>query len=96
MTKIEVYVDDAGKFWETELEAQWANEQLKDKALKEKIASLLGDAFGWPVYSRGYLVDVRMGDLADAMFNKPEEFLRVLWEVTRYKFNKKFNESSTN
>lgn len=96
MTKVEVYVDDAGKFWETELEARMANERLKDNALKENIASLLGDAFGWHMYSRGYLADVRMGNLADAMFNKPEEFLRVLWEVTRYKFNKKFNESSIN
>lgn len=94
MTKIEVYVDDAGKFWETELEARMANERLKDNELKDDITLLLGDAFGWRMISPGYLVDVRIGDLTDAMFNRPEEFLRVLWKVTKYKFNKKFNESS--
>lgn len=54
------------------------------------------EAFGWQLYSPGYILDIRMEYLAEKMVNEPEKFLNVLWKRTNYNFKKKFNDKSTN
>lgn len=84
--------DKSGKFWYTYDEALRANERMEEDRLKNKVSILLSEAFGWNYYHPRFIVDVDMGRLSEAMFNRPEKFLQILWEVTRYKFKKKFND----
>jgi len=78
------FLDNAGKFYRTEAEVYFANKRLEEKVLQEKVNRLLDNIFHKHAIS-GY-------DLSYKMMEYPEEFLKVLWEITRYNFKEKIKQ----
>ena len=77
------FLDDAGQFHKTEKEVYFANEVIKERILRQKVNSLC-DNLIFRNNLHGY-------DIAYAMMDRPEEFLSVLWEITRHNFKKKMD-----
>lgn len=87
------FEDNNGKFWKTKEETQRANERYERQTLGESIQTKIEKLFNRRAYtcSGGYYI--YSNQFRDVLVDYPEEILSILWEITRYNFNKKFNEA---
>ena len=77
MTEICGFLDDSGKFWKTQEEAQIANDTIERNKLVAKVYKLLEIDDHKPYYwYSGDRFDLNV--VANRMVNNPEKFLTIL------------------
>jgi len=88
------YKDSEGKFWDTIELAEKSNLRIADELLEEEVVTEIAKLF---YECRGYAVQgeyVYASDFAKILLKYPDKVLSILWKVTKYNFNKKFNDKS--
>lgn len=92
ITKVCGFKDSSGHYWDTFEEAERANQRIKKRELEESILTKIEVLFGENYHNtaRGYYL--YSAQFRDLIINHPEKVLAILWEVTRFNFNKKFKE----